>query len=386
MTARYFSAPEIFDGEATHLHSAIKVRDGRVAAIIAESDIPAGADLTVFNEGMIAPGFVDLQVNGGGGVLMNDAPAVETVKTICAAHARFGTTSLLATLITDAPEVTRAALAAGIEAQRIGVPGFAGLHIEGPHLSVARKGTHDPALIRPMTDGDLAELIEAKQHLRTLFVTVAPESVSVDQVRRLAGAGIIVSLGHSDCSFEAAIEYAEAGARCVTHLFNAMSQLGNREPGLVGAALASAKLHAGLIVDGHHVHKASMMAALGAKTEPGKIHLVTDAMSTVGSDITGFRLNGREVYRSGGKLTLADGTLAGADIDMNSCIRNAHMMLGLPINDALRMAGRYPAECIGREDEVGALVPGAQADFVHFDHNFTVRSTYIDAKSVVANH
>jgi N-acetylglucosamine-6-phosphate deacetylase len=385
MTVRYFSTPEIFDGEKSHQNSTLKVVDGLVAEIIEIRKVPAGADLVSFEAGMIAPGFVDLQVNGGGGVLMNDAPTVEAIRTICEAHARFGTTSLLATLITDTPEVTSAALAAGIEAERIGVPGFAGLHIEGPHLSVARKGTHDPSLIRPMDDQDLAGLLEAKRHLQTLYLTVAPESVSIEQVRRLASAGIVVGLGHTDCSFDTAMSYADAGARCVTHLFNAMSQLGNREPGLVGAALASGELHAGLIADGHHVHWASMRAALDAKSGPGKIHLVTDAMSTVGSEMTGFALNGRQIFRSGGKLTLADGTLAGADIDMNSCVRNAHSMLGLSKEVSLQLAARNPAECIGRGNEMGKLAPGTRADFVHLDDNLNVRATYIAGSQMVAN-
>jgi N-acetylglucosamine-6-phosphate deacetylase len=380
MTARYFSAPEIFDGEQSHRKSALKTVDGLVAEIIDIGEVPAGADLVFFEAGMIAPGFVDLQVNGGGGVLMNDAPTVEAIRTICEAHARFGTTSLLATLITDTPEATRAALKAGIEAERTGACGFAGLHIEGPHLSVARKGTHDPAMIRPMMDQDLAELLEAKRQLRTLYVTIAPESVSLEQVEQLARAGVIVSLGHTDCSFETALKYVSAGARCVTHLFNAMSQIGNREPGLVGAALASGKMHAGLIADGHHVHHASMSAALRAKTGPGKIHLVTDAMSTVGSDISGFTLNGREILRSGGRLTLADGTLAGADIDMNSCIRNAYLLLGLSKEEALQMAARNPAECIGRNGDIGSLAPDARADFVHLDDSLTVKNTYIAGK------
>jgi N-acetylglucosamine-6-phosphate deacetylase len=384
MSARYFHAPQIFDGAIIYRNAALKAVDGRVGVITALHNVPAGSEIVTLDGGMIAPGFVDLQVNGGGGVLMNDAPTVETIKTICEAHARFGTTSLLATLITDTPEVTRAAIAAGIEAKRIAVPGFAGLHIEGPHLSVARKGTHDPALIRPMSDRDLVELLEAKQRLSTLYVTIAPESVSLEQVGKLADAGVIVSLGHTDCSFETALAYAHAGARSVTHLFNAMSQLGNRQPGLVGGALTCGDLYAGLIADGHHVHKESMKLALRVKAGPARIHLVTDAMSTVGSDITGFELNGRQIHRSGGKLTLADGTLAGADIDMNSCVRNAHTLLGVPIEEALRMAGRYPAECVRRDGEIGRLRPGARADFVHLDDNLRVQATYVDATSSVA--
>jgi N-acetylglucosamine-6-phosphate deacetylase len=385
MKTSYFSAPYVFDGEHLFRNAAVKTVDGLVVVVTALSNVPKRSDIVRLDGGLIAPGFVDLQVNGGGGVLMNDAPSVETIRTICQAHSRFGTTSLLATLITDTPEVTAAALEAGVEAERVGVPGFAGLHIEGPHLSVTRKGTHDPALIRPMTDYDLAALLEANRKLRTLYVTIAPESVSLEQVQKLTDEGVTVSLGHTDCSFETAMKYVDAGAASVTHLFNAMSQLGHREPGLVGAALASGYLHAGLIADGFHAHPESMKAALRAKNGPGKIHLVTDAMSTVGSDITGFMLNGRQIFRKDGKLTLADGTLAGADIDMNTCVRNAHQMLGLSKEEALSMASSYPAECVGRKDEIGTLVPGARADFVHLDDNLTVQSTYIGASSLVAN-
>jgi N-acetylglucosamine-6-phosphate deacetylase len=386
MSAQYFAAPEIFDGERSHANAALKIVDGGVFAISALDDVPAGADLTTFETGLIAPGFVDLQVNGGGGVMLNNAPSVETIKHICNTHRQFGTTSLLTTVITDTPEITSTALAAGIEAERLVVPGFAGLHIEGPHLSVARKGTHDPALIRPMTDQDLRELLQTKKHLRTLYVTIAPESVSLEQAAALAAAGVIVGLGHTDCTFETAMHYADAGARCVTHLFNAMSQLGNREPGLVGAALMSRNLHAGLIADGFHVHPESMKTALRAKTGPGKIHLVTDAMSTVGSEISRFTLNGRAIHRSAGRLTMADGTLAGADIDMISCVRNAQTILDLPTHEALRMASTYPARCIGRDGDLGALVPGARGDFLHLDSNLTVRTVYVGGLPAVANH
>ncbi len=377
MSGHYFTAGTVFDGERAHAHAALCVRDGHVTGILAASDLPASARVTRLDGGMIAPGFVDLQVNGGGGVLMNDAPSLATIRRICAAHRPFGTTSLLATLITDTPQNTRAALAAGIEATRARVPSFAGLHIEGPHLSRARKGTHDPDLIREMNDTDLDELLQAKRELATLYVTLAPESVSLQQVAALSTAGIIVSLGHTDTDFDTATRYFEAGARCATHLFNAMSQLGNREPGLVGAVLASASAHAGLIADGFHVHPESMRAALRAKTGPARIHLVSDAMSTVGSDIQSFKLNGREIRRQGGRLTLADGTLAGADTDMISCVRFVHEKLELSTTEALRMASLYPAECLGRSNEIGTLRPGARADFLHLSDELHVLGTYI---------
>ncbi len=374
----YVRAPVIFDGVAEHAASALKIEGGRIAEIMPQSSLPAGASVQSFDEGMIAPGFVDLQVNGGGGVMLNDDPSAEAIEQICAAHRRFGTTSLLPTLITDAREKTKAAIAAGIEAQRRGVPGFRGLHLEGPHLSIARKGAHDPDLIRPMDEADLLELTEAKKVLETLYITVAAESVTPEQIARLSQAGIIVSIGHSDTNFETASAAFAAGATSVTHLFNAMSQIGNREPGLAGAALDAGPVSCGLIADGFHVHEAVMRAALRAKQGPGRIFLVTDAMSTVGSDITSFTLNGRTIRRSSGRLTLEDGTLAGADVDMISCVRFAHFKLGLSKMEALRMAALYPAQCIRRSNELGTLKPGARADFVHLSDDFELHGVFGD--------
>jgi N-acetylglucosamine-6-phosphate deacetylase len=372
----YVAAPLIFDGEAEHAACALKIESGRIAGIIAQSDLPAGASAQRFDSGMIAPGFVDLQVNGGGGVMLNDDPSVEAIEHICAAHRQFGTTSLLPTLITDTREKTKAALAAGIEAQRRGVPGFRGLHLEGPHLSAARKGAHDPELIRPMEEKDLLALAEAKKSLKSLYVTVAPESVTPAQISHLCEAGIIVSLGHSDTSCETASAAFAAGASSVTHLFNAMSQIGNREPGLAGAALDAGPVFCGMIADGLHVHEAVMRTALRAKQGPGRIFLVTDAMSTVGSDIASFTLNGRTISRSGGRLTLSDGTLAGADVDMMACVRFARFKLGVSRAEALRMAALYPAQCVKRDGEIGSLKPGARADFVHLSDGFELLGVF----------
>ncbi len=356
-------AAMIFDGEATHESSAMLVEGGEVKAITPLADIPGDARMIDHGDNILCPGFVDVQVNGGGGVMFNDNPSVESIATICNAHRPFGTMSLLPTLITDTPENTARAVAAAIEAQRQSVKGFAGLHLEGPHLSQKRNGAHDPALIRPMDASDLAALLKAREQLPTLLTTVAPESVSPGQISAMAKAGIIVSLGHSDCTYDMAMRCFDAGATMVTHLFNAMSQLGNREPGLAGAALASGAVSAGLIADGFHVHPATMGAALRAKTGPGSIFLVTDAMATVGSDIQSFMLNGREISRRDGKLTLADGTLAGADIDMISCVRFARERLGLSVPDALHMATGAAASSIGRVD-IGRLRSGSCAAFL----------------------
>ena len=346
------------------------VIDGGSVALV--GDVPVGVEAVELGPGVLAPGFVDLQVNGGGGVMFNDDPSVAVLERIAAAHLSFGTTALLPTLITDTPEQTAAAVEAAVAAVEAGVPGVLGLHLEGPHLSVAKKGAHDPALIRPMEEADLALVLDAAARLPSLMVTVAPESVSVEQIGRMAEAGVVVSLGHTDAEFESCVAAAAAGASCVTHLFNAMRQMGSREPGVVGAALAEGGLSAGLIADGHHVHPAAMRAALAAKAGPGEVFLVTDAMAVAGSSEVSFTLNGREIRRSGGRLTLADGTLAGADLEMAQALRVIVEEVGLSLERALAMATGAPARVIGREAELGGLRAGGAADFVWLTPEFGV--------------
>jgi N-acetylglucosamine-6-phosphate deacetylase len=372
MTIRYITAPRLFDGHAMHERAALVVENGRVRAVIPAQEVPAGSPSTILEEGFLAPGFVDLQVNGGGGVLLNDDPSVKTIRTICAAHRPFGTTALLPTLITDRPEVTAAAIAAAIAARKTREPGCVGLHLEGPHLCVERCGAHDPDLIRPMSSADLQQLIDAKAQLKTLMMTLAPESVTIDQVQHLVAAGIVVSIGHTNASYDTARAYFSAGARVVTHLFNAMSPLGNREPGLVGALLDTGPVAAGVIADGIHVHYATLAMAARAKARPGPLFLVTDAMASLGSNLQSFLLNGRRVQRQNGRLTLEDGTLAGADIDMVTCVRNAWQHMGINQAEALRMAGLHPASVIGRDGELGSLRPGSRALFVHLSDELQV--------------
>ena len=372
----------IFDGADWHDNAALVVKGDVVEAILPAGAIPTGVPAVETGGGLLVPGFVDIQVNGGGGVMLNDHPDVASIETICRAHAPFGTTALLVTLITDTPAITAAAVAAGGQATREKVPGFLGLHLEGPHLSLARKGAHDPALIRPMTDADQAALIAARQDLPVLLTTIAPESVEPVRVTALAKAGVIVSLGHTDTNYATASAYAAAGATVVTHLFNAMSQIGNREPGLAGAAIDTGGLYAGIIADGIHVHPTTMTLALRGKQGPGKIVLVTDAMATIGTDMTSFTLNGRTIYRKDGSLRLADGTLAGADLDMISAIRFVHRVIGLDLDEALRMASLYPAEAIGQAHRLGRFANGTAADIVGLSDGLDVKNVWIDGKKV----
>ena len=357
------SAERVFDGETWHDNATLVFEDDRIVAVT-----PAKGKV---GPGVLAPGFVDLQVNGGGGALFNASPTVETIRTMCATYARFGTTGLLPTLITDTPEITAQAVAAGIAAK--GIPGYLGLHLEGPHLSIARKGAHDPALIRKMGDADLAALVSAARELPHLLTTVAAESVTRGQVAELTAAGITVSIGHSDATYAQAKALVVAGATMATHLFNAMSQLGNREPGLVGAALDDGRLHAGLIADGIHVGGATIDIAMRSKRGPGRIVLITDAMSLTGTDEQTFTLNGRTIHRKDGALRLADGTLAGADLTMIGAVK--YMAgLGYDLAEVLRMASVYPAAIIGRDSHLRA---GAPADFVQLSNDLAVRATWI---------
>jgi N-acetylglucosamine-6-phosphate deacetylase len=295
----------------------------------------------------------------------------------------FGTTALLPTLITDTTETTAAVIAAGAEAARKRVPGFLGLHLEGPHLSVGRKGAHDPRLIRPMTDQDVASLVAARDKMPVLLTTVAPESVTPLQVSALARGGLVVSLGHSDVGYVNARAYAEAGASMATHLFNAMSQLGNREPGLAGAAIDLGGLSAGLIADGVHVDPATIGIALRGKRGPGKIFLVTDAMATIGTELTSFSLNGRTIHRRDGRLTLDDGTLAGADLDMISAVRFMHRVIGVGLGEALRMASLYPAQAVGQDHRLGRLAHGTLANVVALDGSLDVKGVWVEGAKVV---
>jgi N-acetylglucosamine-6-phosphate deacetylase len=376
----------IFDGEAWHEGSALLIRDGAVDSIVVADAIPAGTAVVEAGGGLLAPGFVDVQVNGGGGVMFNDRPDAETIRTICRAHAPFGTTALLPTLITDTPEITAQAIAAGAEAARRKIPGFLGLHLEGPHLSIARKGAHDPALIRPMSEADAAALIAARARLPVLLTTVAPETVAAWQIANLTAGGVVVSLGHSDAGYALAATAVEAGASMVTHLFNAMSQIGNREPGLVGAALDAGALSCGLIADGIHVDPATIGIALRAKKGPGKIFLVTDAMATIGTDMTSFTLNGRTIRRENGRLTLEDGTLAGADLDMISAVRFMHREIGVELGEALRMASLYPAQSVGQGHRLGRFSPRAAANIVHLSDGLDVRGVWIEGDKVFEAH
>jgi len=333
---------QIHDGLSLYQDHALVLQSDGTRLVLPRQGIPEACVIEDLAGGIITPGFVDLQVNGGGGIMFNDAPSVASLRTIAKAHSEIGSATILPTLITDTPERTKAAITAVEAAIKEGVSGIAGIHLEGPHLSLDRKGAHDPKLIRPMTEVDLELLLEAAERLPNVMVTVAPESTTNAQIRAMADAGILVSLGHTNATFETCLAAFDAGASSVTHLFNAMSQLGSREPGLVGATLARRDIHVGLIADGVHVHPETIKIALAAAEQSDRIMLVTDAMATAGSDIHAFALNGRKVLRKVGRLTLEDGTLAGADLEMTQAISVMIQQVGDGIESAIRRATGRP--------------------------------------------
>jgi len=376
-----FNCPRIFDGETLQQGKALILRDGLVEALVDASALDPATPRTVLNGGVLSPGFIDAQVNGGGGLMLNDAPEAETMLRMAEAHRLGGTTSLLPTLITDRQDKILRALEAAVVAVKAD-RGVIGLHLEGPHLAPARKGAHPAELMRPLTTEDVALYCAYAPRVGTLLLTVAAEQVTPEQVAALAAAGAVVSIGHSDAEAGQARALFDAGATGATHLFNAMSQLTGRAPGLVGAAIDHPRVWCGLIADGHHVDPVSLRLAIRAKAAgegTARCFLVTDAMALIGSGQDGFLLHGRPVRRSQGgfcpRLTLEDGTLAGSDLDMATALRFTMERIGLPLAEALAMATAYPARFLGLSGR-GALKPGMRADLVHLDDGLRVTGTW----------
>jgi N-acetylglucosamine-6-phosphate deacetylase len=356
---------------------AVVIRAGRIAAVTGEAELPADAARHDLDGGLLAPGFIDTQVNGGGGVLFNDSPTVEGVAAIGAAHRRFGTTGFLPTLISDDLSVVDQALRAVEQAIAVGVPGVLGVHIEGPFLSAARKGVHDPARFRRLDDAAIALLSSLKRGVA--LVTLAPETTTPEMIARLAQAGVIVAAGHTDATYRTVKAALAAGLTGFTHLFNAMSPLTSREPGAVGAALESQDAWCGLIVDGRHVAPAVLRLALRCRPHD-RFMLVTDAMPSVGLSDKTFMLQGRQIQVRDGVCVAPDGTLAGSDLDMAQAVRNAVALLDLPLDQALAMAATAPTAFLGLASARGRIAPGLAADLVWLDPGLTVRGTWIEGR------
>jgi N-acetylglucosamine-6-phosphate deacetylase len=348
------------------------VRDGRIEAITGAAEV-AGAQLVDLGGGTLVPGFIDTQVNGGGGILFNENPSVESIAAIGRAHRRFGTTGYLPTLISDDLHVVEQAIGAVREAIARRLPGVLGIHIEGPFLSPDRRGVHDPAKLRAL-DAEAVKLLSTP-HGGVTLVTLAPEETTPELIRALDAAGVIVSAGHTNATYDELQPALAHGLRGFTHLFNAMSGLTSREPGAVGAALGS-DCWCGLIVDGHHVHAATLKIALRAKPLD-RFMLVTDAMPSVGDDARSFEIQGRRITVNGNKIVDDQGRLAGAHLDMAAAVRNAVSMLGLDLQDAVRMASATPAAFLKLRD-VGRIAPGQRANLVLLDAALAVNQVWID--------
>jgi N-acetylglucosamine-6-phosphate deacetylase len=368
----------IFDGERLHDDCALVIEGASIQALTVFIDRPRGGEQVDLGGGILSAGFVDWQINGGGGVLFNADPTVEGIATIAAAHRHAGVTAFLPTVVTDAPRVFAAALAAAREAIER-VPGALGIHVEGPFIDPKRKGVHPAEFIRPMLKEDADALIAV--HAGVMVVTLAPASVPLELVGRLTKGRIIVSLGHSDATAEEAQSVFDAGASAVTHLYNAMSQLSSRAPGVVGATLADPRIICGLIADGEHAHALAYRAALAAKGPRG-IALVSDAMPPAAGGPDVFELQGRRMTRVGNKLTAGDGTLAGAAITMRDAVDYVVNVLKVPLADALMMATLTPARLLRVDDQIGRLKPGYRADLVHLTDDLQVTEVWASGRGL----
>ena len=366
------AAQHIFDGTELRGAGSVGISNGRIESV-SLSEAASRASIQLPSDAILAPGLVDIQVNGGGGVLLNDQPTEAGVRRIVEAHRQAGTTGCLPTLISDRIEVIER-LAAVAQAC-LKIPGVLGFHLEGPALNRSRKGIHPEAEIRVPNRRDLAALKSFGERGRSI-VTLAPECVPASMIDELIGAGLRIAAGHSDATAVEIGQAVDRGVLGVTHLFNAMSQLNSREPGLVGAALDNDRLFAGIICDGIHVDRAGLRVAFRCKGRD-RLTLVTDAMPLAGTNDRQFMLQGRRITLHENRLTGPDGTLAGAHLTMIEAVRNAVALLGISLVDALIMASRTPAAFLGLESELGKIAPGYRADLVAFNPNFEVVGTWI---------
>ncbi len=366
------------------LNGAALLVDGeQISSVVAASDIPTGYQTIDLGKGVLAPGFIDWQVNGGGGVLFNNDISADAIMTIAKGHHQGGTTSLMPTLISDHPDTLPAAVSAIKTARSkscVASNSILGLHIEGPFFCHERRGTHDAQSLRRLSDSDVDWFcsIEALN----VVLTLAPEATEAGQIKRLSESGIIVSAGHTNATSAEIQAALEQGLRGFTHLYNAMSQLTSRAPGVVGAALADQNSWCGMIVDGHHVDPISARVAIEAKPQ-GKMCLVTDAMATVGSEMTSFELYGMRIAEQDGRLINSEGNLAGSAISMIEAVKICHQQVGVSLEECLRMASLYPAHFLGVESTLGKLQAAYRADMVHFDEDLRITQTWVAGEAML---
>ena len=375
MSARILSGAKIVTPDGIRDGATLAIENGLIREI--GPDLEPSGESVELEGGYLVPGFIDTQVNGGGGVLFNDAPSVETIEAIAQAHRRHGTTGLLPTLISDDFDTLRCAIEAVDAAIAAGVPGILGIHVEGPFISAERRGIHAERFVRAPTEAEL-ELL-ARPSRGVTLVTLAPEAVATGTIARLRAAGVVVAAGHSTADYAATRRALDEGLDGFTHLFNAMTPFGSREPGMVGAALEDRGSRFGIIVDGHHVHPASLRVALAARGLDEAM-LVTDAMPPAGTAMAHFELQGRTITVADAALRGDDGTLAGSALTMDLALRNAIGMLGLSLAEASRLASANPAAFLRMSARRGSIAPGMVADLVHLDDALQVRRVWIGGR------
>ncbi|MGS2722603.1 N-acetylglucosamine-6-phosphate deacetylase [Porticoccus sp. GXU_MW_L64] len=366
----------IFDGEQLHSDCAVIIDGNCIDSVIPQADVPADISSRVDLQGhCLVPGFIDLQVNGGGGIMFNSAPTVDTIRTIVAGHRKYGTTGLLPTLITTSFEVMEQAITAVEQALAEGVPGVLGIHLEGPFLNAEKKGAHDANKFC-LLDHQGVGLVSSLKHGKTI-VTIAPELSSAEMIGELKSRGLTICAGHTNADYDQTRQALDAGIHGFTHLYNAMTPLQSREPGMVGAALEDRNSWFGIIADGYHMHPAAFSVAVAAKQKGGAI-LVTDAMSTVGAEEKSFVLDGETIHSVDGRCVNAAGSLAGSDLNMMSAVNNAAEFAHIDWFEAVRMASLYPAQAIGLDNELGYIKPGYRASFTLINDKRQVVNTWVD--------
>ena len=342
---------------------AVLVEHGTILAVMPRHEATPGETVALPPGTLLAPGLIDIQVNGGGGILFNDRPDVDAARAIAAAHRHLGTTSILPTLITDTAEAMHAAAGAALA---VCEPGGAipGIHFEGPFLSPRRPGVHRVEYVRSMDKPDAAFLVALAQQLAgTVLLTLAPECVEPVLLEQLSAAGVVLSAGHTAATYEQAMGAAAHGVSAFTHLFNAMPAIASRDPGPVAAALELEQAYCGLIADGIHVHPAMLRLVL-ARKRPDRVVLVSDAMPPAGTDVTSFTLQGRTIHRRNGRLETEDGILSGADLSLLEAVRRVVALCGVPPEQALAMASMVPAMLLRQDHLMGSIAPGRRANLV----------------------
>ena len=363
---------QIFCGERFYDHHALLIDGKSIIEIVDENNIPNAFNKIELDQGILAPGFIDLQVNGGGGILFNNRPTKESLNTIINAHQFFGTTSIMPTVISDSIKVlTKCTRAVTQEIKKNSA--LLGIHIEGPFFSLKYRGVHQKKYISKLSSEYLELFSNLKEY--PVILTLAPECISMKDLNHLASLGIKIMAGHTDASYDELEQAAKNNLNGFTHLFNAMSQMSAREPGAVGAALDFDNLYASIIVDLHHVHH-SLIELAYQKKPIGKLFFISDSMATINHGEPTFELYDEVVSEQNGRITNAEGKLAGSSITQIDAVKNAYQKCNIPLDHALAMASRYPAEFIGVDRYLGSLKPNYRADLVHFDSNFKVNNVW----------